>query len=129
MVTTTGSHVSFYNTKIAAWTNTDRNADDNSPERGAFEEMQKFLVEILRCEQLIVLSGLGTSLGVTGAPAVSKLWEECEKLGGTDFSKLVRCVTTRSPMSKRRESKTLSNFCRVFLELWNTESSMPRTEH
>jgi hypothetical protein len=97
MPTGTGAHVSFYNTKTAAWTNTDRDADDSSPERSAFDEMQKFLVEILRCEQLIVLSGLGTSLGVTGAPTMWKLWEECEKLGGTHFLKL--CALCNYPLA------------------------------
>jgi hypothetical protein len=96
MPTLPSPHVSFYNTKTAAWIKADRDGDSNSPELTAFEEMQKFLIEILRCEQLIVLSGLGTSLGVTGAPAMWKLWEECEKLGGTDFSRL--CTLCNYPL-------------------------------
>ncbi len=75
----------------------DRDGADGAPERRAFDEMQKFLVEMLRCEQLIVLSGLGTSLGVSGAPAMWKLWEECEKLGGADFPKL--CTLCNYPLA------------------------------
>jgi len=78
--------VSFCSTKLlGAWTEVDRDAAPSSHEAKAFEDMQRFLAEMLRCEQLIVLSGLGTSLGVVGAPTMGKLWDACEKLGGADF--------------------------------------------
>ncbi len=49
MATASASNVSFYSTRVSTWRNTDRDAADGTPERGAFDEMQKFLVEILRC--------------------------------------------------------------------------------
>jgi hypothetical protein len=104
MTRTTASSVSFFSTKQTTWTNVDRDAGDATPERGAFDEMQKFLVEVLRCEQLIVLSGLGTSLGVTGAPAMWKLWEECEMLGGANFAKL--CALCSYPLADAKAKET-----------------------
>ena len=72
---------SFLSTRLpGGWTAIARGADPADPTAKAFEELQRFLSEILRCEQLVVLSGLGTSLGVKGAPSMRQLWDACETL-------------------------------------------------
>jgi hypothetical protein len=95
--------VSFSSAKLSgAWADIDTDADTASEARKAFDEMQRFVTEMLRCEQLVVLSGLGTSLGVTGAPTMDRLWTECEAIGGTEFSTL--CKLCNYPLEEAKEN-------------------------
>jgi hypothetical protein len=111
----TASQISFFSAKSSGgWLDVDSGADPATAEARGFDELQKFLTEMLRCEQLVVLSGLGTSMGVTGAPSMWQLWQACEALGGTDFPEL--CKLCNYPLAAVTANKTqnieqlLSNF-------------------
>jgi len=98
-------NISFSSAKLSGtWTDIDKDANPTSDVRKAFDETQRFLAEILRCEQLVVLSGLGTSLGVKGAPTMGRLWSECETLAGTDFDNL--CKLCNYPLDDARKNKS-----------------------
>ncbi len=107
--------VSFCSAKqLGVWADVDRDANTSSAEGKAFDEMQRFLAEMLRCEQLLVLSGLGTSLGVAGAPTMKNLWDECAALGGSDFSALCNLcnypLVTATTGNAHNIEQLLSNF-------------------
>ncbi|WP_051785828.1 hypothetical protein [Endozoicomonas numazuensis] len=88
--------------------------DDSGKE--ALQKVKYFLSETMKCEHLVVLTGLGTSLCVKGAedaklaPTMADLWRAVKSSGEEDLKRVMGIV--RYPEEPKDNIEVLLSLCK-----------------
>ena len=98
-----------------------KDLDDGSGsivERGSLRLIQSFLTDCLTATNLIILTGLGTSLcvateaGQSGAPTMADLWKAAAEKAGAKFDTVLKAVGYE-PVAGQENIETLLSKCKV----------------
>ena len=95
--------------------------DTEKPESGSKRHIQSLLMDCLTSTNLLVLSGLGTSLCVEGAPGMWHLWQAVKDVDGIDIDKVMKLVHYAPPENQENIEVLLSK-CKVALDFWPNET-------
>jgi len=109
----------------------DRTVENDRVERGARSVARNLFIDILTASNLVVLTGLGTSLcinrdadvrGLPRAPTMTDLWTEAQLSLGANFDKLLDIVGYH-PEKNAENLEILLSRCKIALEYLEDESA------
>jgi hypothetical protein len=127
----TNSNIQFLTPNSKAWQEIETENEEQE-KKTACEHNKKALKELLlssmQMQNIVVLSGSGTSLGTAGGPSMSDLWENCTK-ENSEYTNTAKQVFRKlnydvSGANKKVNIEELLSLCEAYLHLNSTNKEI-----